>query len=108
MSTVTTVVKFSVKLSFQEEMRSNGLSYAEYTRRHTPGCLAFHVTVDPDNPEWMLFIEIWESKAAFDYHLCTDSFHKMATIMASRCNEIHVLLTKEIENSDHKALTSWM
>lgn len=108
MNAITTVVQFKVKSRFEEEMRADGLAYAEYTKGHTPGCLEFHATVDPDNPEWMIFIEVWESKEASDYHLSTDSFYKMATMMADRCKEIHIFQTLEIQQGREKTLTDWM
>ena len=63
-----------------------GRSYAEFTRlvkRHAansisrePGCVAFEVSVDRDDPRRFIFYEIYLTEADFDAHTQTPWFKR--------------------------------
>jgi len=42
--------------------------------RQDPGCIAYDLNLSVSDPDRMVFIEIWEDRAALDAHFQTDHF----------------------------------
>lgn len=42
--------------------------------RNDPGCVAYDLNLSVSDPDRMVFIEVWESRAALDAHFRTDHF----------------------------------
>ncbi len=54
---------------FMEKLAANAAA-----ARTEPGCLAFHVLVEPNDPDSIMLYEIYKSEAAFQEHQGTQPF----------------------------------
>jgi quinol monooxygenase YgiN len=58
----------------REEELQNQLQALLAPSRQEPGCLAYALHIDPENPGKFLFYEKFASQAAIDLHLATPHF----------------------------------
>ena len=64
---IALVVKFDIKPEYLNKAKSELLKILEPTRKED-GCLLYELHQDLDNPNVLMFYEIWETKEAWNKH----------------------------------------
>lgn len=64
---IALVVKFDIKPDYLNQAKTELLKILEPTRKEE-GCLLYELHQDLDNPNVLMFYEIWETKEAWKKH----------------------------------------
>ena len=82
------VVHLQTQPGKREAFLSLALDNARATRETEAGCLQFDVVTDPQEPDRILFYEVYRDEAAFEHHQQTahfrDYLQRAVPLLASR------------------------
>ena len=69
--------------------------------RKDPGCIAYDLNLSLTDPDRMVFVEVWESRAALDAHFQTAHFRAWRTAIADyvASRKLEVITPARIETS---------
>lgn len=88
MSELVLVVYLKTHADTREQFLKLALDNAQATRDLEPGCLQFDVVSDPDDPDRIMFYEVYRDKAAFEKHQQSahfkDYLERAVPLLASR------------------------
>ncbi|MBJ3816542.1 antibiotic biosynthesis monooxygenase [Shimwellia pseudoproteus] len=64
--------------------------------RNEPGCLAYHLHQDVENPAHFVFIEQWQDQQAIDEHREASHYKAMAAVVAAHALSRDVLVFDQL------------
>ena len=68
MSAYVLIVELRTEPQHREQFLQLALENAQLSRDLEPGCLQFDVVNDPDDPNHIVFYEVYQDAAAFEVH----------------------------------------